>query len=109
MPNSIEEKVSKSGSFPSTSLPFQLLAERLIFSGLLLRSPLGNMGLAIKLVINAKNGGSKRKELCYNEEHICRDVVVCAYEKRGKSQGHGGDETRRGDGFFYGSVRVHQR
>lgn len=53
----------------------------------MLRRPLGSDIMRCELVVDAKDSSTEREELCYDEEHVGRDIVVRAYDERGKCKG----------------------
>lgn len=57
-----------------------------------MRSPLGSDIMRGELVVDAKDSSTERQELCYDEEHVGRDIVVRAYDERGKCKGDSSDE-----------------
>gem|GEM_PF-3213465 len=43
----------------------------------------------MQFVVNVKNRRTKQKELSHGHQYPCRNLVVFAYNQRGKSKGRG--------------------
>ena len=51
------------------------------------------LGYVVPLVVDAEDGGAQRQELGAHHQDTSRNVMVLAYQQRGKGQGHGAKKT----------------